>query len=182
MREVGNLPMERFQLSGQRVELGLPGLRLLAQQPALFFASLAFGGVFRLADRLRHLVRLAIEFFDFDLEEPAGLFELNEAMDIDFDAAVRAVLGDQFDVIDDEFAIEHGEVRGLGVRRSRGQVPVGLFGSGRRSGSRMPARSGDAGLTSALPASPSAFPLRLLTSRLPQFVISQVLPTASRWL
>ncbi len=111
MREVGNLPVERLQLDGQRVELRLASLRLFAQQPALFLAGLAFGRVFRLADRLRDLVRLAIELFDFHLEQPAGLFELDEAVDVDLHAAVDAVLGDEVGVFDDEFAVEHDSGR-----------------------------------------------------------------------
>ena len=65
----GARPARRRVASSSR----LHGLRLLAELAAFFLAGLALGRVLGLADRLRDLVRLAIELLDLDLQEPCGV-------------------------------------------------------------------------------------------------------------
>ena len=65
--------------------------------------------VLGLADRLGDLVGLAVELVDLGLLGLALALQLDEPVDVDLDAAVGAVLLDQFGVFDDEFAVEHGD-------------------------------------------------------------------------
>ena len=83
-------------------------LRLLAQQPAFFLAGLAFGGVLALPIDFETSLALRLSSSTSIWMSRAGLFQLDEAVDVDFHAAVGAVLRDEFGVFDDEFAIEHG--------------------------------------------------------------------------
>ena len=76
------------------------------------FQGLALGFIGGLADRFRDLVGLPIALFEPGLLRFAAVFEHHEPIDVDVDAPVRAVLFDQVDVLDDEFAIEHGESSG----------------------------------------------------------------------
>ena len=114
VREVGDLPLERVQFGGHRVEFRLEGLRLLAKLPSLGLPRFPLGGVLRLADRFGNLVRAAVEVLDFGLPRLALCFEGNEAVHVNLGAAVDAILFDEFRVFDDESAIEHGQ--GLRVR------------------------------------------------------------------
>ncbi len=107
VREIGNRPHDRVRFGHDLVELLLDLGGLVADAAAFLLQRLA---LLRrgLADRAGRLVGLAIGLVQLRLQRPPLGFERDEAIDIGRGVAVLAVEFDEFDVIDDEFAVEHG--------------------------------------------------------------------------
>ena len=115
MREIGNRPYDPVRFGHDLVELLLDLGGLVADAAAFLLERLA---PFRrgLADRAGRLVGLAIGLVQLRLQRPAFGLECDEAIDIGRGIAVLAVEFDEFDVIDDEFAVQHGSEGKKGKR------------------------------------------------------------------
>ena len=105
VREVRNHPMQAVQFGGQRIELNLGVLLLLAKRLPLLFPLIAFGLILGFADGFRDLVRLAVQLLGLGQFRLAALIEFDESADIDPDAPVHAVLFNEFGVFDNEFTV-----------------------------------------------------------------------------
>ncbi len=78
-----------------------------AEAAAFVFAGFALGVVFGLADRLADLICQAGEFFRLGEQLAALRFEVDEAGDVGFYAAVIAIALNEFGIFEDEALIEH---------------------------------------------------------------------------
>ena len=107
MREIRNRPQDGVRLFDDPLQLRLDRSGQFAQPAPFGLAGFALGGVLRLADRLAHVVGLAVQLIEFGLLGLAIGLEGDELIDVGLRAAVGAVLFDQFDVFDNESAIEH---------------------------------------------------------------------------
>ncbi len=111
MREIGNRFQDRVGLAGQGVDLGGQRGGGFAQLATVLLELIALGGVFGLADRLAHVVGVAVGFFQLRLFGLALGFEGDEPIDVGRGVALPAVLSHQFRVFQYEAAVEHGRSR-----------------------------------------------------------------------
>ncbi len=113
MRKIGDRPNDGLRFGRDFIELGLDAGGLLADAAAFLLEGLA---LFRrgLADGPGSFVGLAIGLVGLGLQAAPLVLKFDEPIDVGSRVAILAVPFDEIDVVDDEFAVEHGSTRGFG--------------------------------------------------------------------
>ena len=113
VREVGHRVEDERRFGCKSLHVFGNLLLHFAKAAAFVFAGITLGVIFRFADRLADFICQTRELFRLGVQLAALGFEVDEAGDVGFYAAVVAVALNEFGIFEDEALIKH---EGRGVR------------------------------------------------------------------